>query len=256
MANGDLGNHFETIGALNEAADAFSRMRQDVTTSQHITECGVALANISIQRRDWTMGLNNLGKVLSLQSTDNDGRQLAWTKVAYPVALLGLGHFEDAAKSFLQINSTIPSKSYNSVASPSDIATYAGLLALATMERAKLQERVLDNANFRGFLEHEPYVRKAVSHFVNGRYSNCLETLERYRTDYCLDIYLYKHVASIFSRIRSKCIIQYFIPFSCVSLDSLAGSFAKSEESLEEELAAMIREKSLRARIDAKNKVR
>lgn len=256
MGNEDLGRHFERIGQLPQAAEAYIRMRQDVSTTKHITDCGIHLASVAMQRRDWPIVLTNIGKITGVQGSSEDDKGLqAFTKVISGIALLGMGNFLDAARQLLHVDFAIPPTEYSSLASPNDIAVYGGLLALATMDRAELQRNVLDNQSFRSFLEHEPLVRKAVSSFVNGRYSNCLSILESSRPDYTLDIYLAPHVDEIYSRIRTKCIVQYFIPYSCVTLESLEQAFARPGQSVEDELVAMIRNRSLGARIDAKNKV-
>jgi COP9 signalosome complex subunit 1 len=255
MGHEDLGRHFESIGKLNEAADAYSRMRQDVSTTKHIIDCGMHLVSVSLQRRDWAMALSNIGKITGVQNGEDDKTLQTYFKVVSGLSYLGQGNFLEAAQHFLLADFDVPPSEYSDLASPNDIAVYGGLLALATMDRGELQRRVLENQSFRTFLENEPHIRKAVSFFVNGRYSNCLSILESSRSDFKLDIYLQKHIADIYSRIRSKCIEQYFIPFSCVTLDSLDAAFARPGESVEDELVTMIRSESLKAKIDAKNRV-
>lgn len=255
MGNEDLGKHFESIGKLTEATDAYNKMRHDVSTTKHIFDCGMHLASVAFQRHDWATVLSNVGKIANIQTGDDEQAQQAYTKVASGVALMGLGNYYDAANTLLHTNPNVSPTEYNTVASPNDVAIYGGLLALATMDRKALQARILDNQSFRMFLEHEPHIRKAISLFVNGRYSNCLAILESVRADYLLDIYLQPHIPTIYSRIREKCIVQYFIPFSCVTLDSLDAAFGTPNQSVELELIRMIRDGSLRARIDAKSKV-
>ncbi|KAF4962065.1 hypothetical protein FSARC_9832 [Fusarium sarcochroum] len=255
MGNEDLGMHFEKTGYLDAAAEAYNRMRQDVTTTKHIIDCGMHLVNVYLSRRDWTMVINSLGKITGVQSGEEERFYQPYTKLVSGIALLGLKHYKDAASNFLQVDSALPSTQYNHIASPNDIAIYGGLLALATMERKELQTRVLDNQSFRSFLELEPHIRKAISLFVNGRYSNCLSILESVRNDYLLDIYLQRHISTIYSQIRNKCIIQYFVPFSCVTLESLNQAFATEGESIETELVSMIREGTLKARLDTKNQL-
>ena len=256
MGNEDLGRHFESIGMLQEASEAYARMRQDVSTTKHIIDCGMHLADVALQRRDWTMVLNNVGKIGGVQNSEEEKATQAYTKIVSGISLLGMGHYGDAAQSFLQTDANVSPAEYAGIASPNDVAVYGGLTALATMNRQDLQQRVLENHNFRVFLEHEPHIRKAISLFINGRYSNCLSILESARPDYLLDIHLQKHVPAIYSSIRTKCIVQYFVPFSCVTISCLEAAFAKSGQSIERELAHMIREGSLKARIDGKDKVR
>lgn len=256
MGNEDLGKHFESLGRLNEANEAYGRMRQDVSTPKHIVDCGIHLISVSLQRRDWGMTISHLGKIVGIQANEEDGIARAYTKVVSGIALIGMGHYQDAAKSFLKTDFTVSPATYNTIASSNDVAIYGGLLALATMDRKELQTRVLDNQSFRSFLEQEPHFRKAISMFVNGKYSACLAVLESMRNDLLLDIYLQSHVNKLFSQIRTKCIIQYTVPFSCCTLQSLEAAFGGQGRSIADELVTMIGDGKLKARIDAKNKVR
>ena len=256
MGNEDLGKHYQKIGLLAEAAEAFGRMRHDVTTTKQIMSCGLHLISVSLQRHDWNLVLSNVGKVSGFQQTEEDATTFQpFIKLASGLALLGLGNYKDAARNFMATDLQAPPEGLREIASLNDVAVYGGLLALATMERSELQKRVLENAVFKHALEHEPHIRKAISLFVNGRYSACLEMLESSRADYLLDIYLCKHVSAIFALIRSKCITQYFKPFSCVTLANLEASFARTGESLEDELVGMIKAGTLQARIDSKDRV-
>ncbi|RCI10716.1 hypothetical protein L249_5306 [Ophiocordyceps polyrhachis-furcata BCC 54312] len=256
MGNEDLGKHLESIGKLEEAWDAYMRMRQDVGTTKNVIECGRHLADVAMQRRDWTVVLSTVGKLASVQTSDDDNKPIhAYARVVAGIAHLCTEQYADAANSFLQVDSLIPPAAYAHVASPNDIAIYGGLTALATMERQDLQDRVLHNQAFRTFLELEPNVRKAISLFINGRYSNCLSILQSSRSDHLLDIYLHTQVTALFSKIRSKCIMQYFMPFSCVTIESLDAAFGQPGQSIESELVDMVRNGLLKARIDAKEKL-
>lgn len=217
---------------------------------------GKHIIGISLQRRDWPNALANVNKLIPTNLSDDEQRaHLPYVKMVSGIVNIGSEKYYDAAKSFLDVGDLGVVQNYGDIASPNDIAIYGGLLALASMDRAELQDRVLNNSRFRTFLELEPHIRKAVSMFVNGRYSACLAILEMYRTDYLLDIHLQSHVATIYSQIRSKCIVQYFAPFSCVTLESMNSAFAKPGESLEAELVTMIRNGDLKARINTIDKV-
>ncbi len=250
MGNEEMGKHLEAIGDLNGASEAYSRMRSDVSTAKHIIDLGRHLVNVSLQRRDWAMVSANLMKMAGSQNGEEEKLFNAYVKIAGGIALLGRNKYDEAAASFLQVDASVPFDTYNDTASPNDVAAYGGLLALATMDRENLQTQVIENATFRPFLELEPHIRRAVTQFVSGRYSSCLSILESYRADYLLDIYLQKHVSHIYDEIRKKCIVQYLIPFSCVTLDSMNAAFASPGVSIEEELVTMIRAGVLNARID------
>lgn len=258
MGHEDLGRHLELIGDLQGAADAYNRMRADVSTAKQIEDVGKHMANVSIQRQDWPMVLGSLTKITGAQMEEDKTLQ-PYVQVLQGIAYLGLDKYDEAAGAFLHVDATKDAKEgsgFGTVASANDVAVYGGLLALATMDRNQLQTKVLDNSNFRTFLELEPHIRKAISLFVNGRYSACLSILESYRADYLLDIYLQKHVPTIYGSIRSKCIVQYFTPFSCVTLSSLSDAFALPGQDIQRELIAMIKSGALQARINTIDQVR
>lgn len=255
MGNEDLGKHYESIGDLNKAMDAYTRMRPDISTPKHIVDVGKHLVRVSLQRREWAMAAINVNKMAGNLSADDEKALQPYLKVLHGIALLGQGKYHEAALSFLQTDPAIPNTSYDEVASPNDVAIYGALLALASMDRKDLQLKVLDNTKFRAFLELEPHIRRAVTQFVNGRYSACLAILESYRADYLLDVYLQSHVEKIYEEIRSKCIVQYLIPFSCVTLESMNEAFAAPGQSIEMELVDMIRSGTLQARYNAIDKV-
>ncbi|KAH6624840.1 26S proteasome subunit RPN7-domain-containing protein [Chaetomium sp. MPI-SDFR-AT-0129] len=255
MGNEDLAKHLESIGDLNAAAETYSKMRPDVSTPKQFIDVGKHLVRVSIHRREWAMVGAHLSKLGGSQPAEEERTVQLYLKISQGIALLGHLKFKEAALSFLSADSSIPAATYNELASQSDVASYGGLLALASMDRGELQRNVLDNAVFRTFLEHAPHIRRAVTQFVSGRYSACISVLESYRADYQLDIFLQKHVASIYSRIRSKCIIQYLIPFSCVSLETMNNAFGGPGQDIENELADMIESGALKARINTIDKL-
>jgi len=255
MGNEDLGKHLESIGDLNGAAEAYSKMRPDVSTPKQIVDVGKHLVRVSLQRREWSMVAAHLSKMNSNQTQEDEKTLQPYIKIATGISLLGQERYREAAESILQANSDVAITHYAEIASPSDVAVYGGLLALASMDRKDLQEHVLDNSSFRTFLEREPHIRRAVSQFVNGRYSACLDTLETHRTDYMLDLYLQKHLAKLYAEIRNKCIVQYMIPFSRVKLDTMQAAFGSPDSPIEDELAAMIRAGTLEARINTIDRV-
>jgi COP9 signalosome complex subunit 1 len=255
MGNEDLAKHLESIGDLNAASETYSKMRPDVSTAKQLLDVGKHLVRVSIQRREWDMVSAHLSKMGGAQSAEDEKAVQPYLKIAHGIAFLGREKFKDAALSFLSADSNIPSSTYGELASQSDVAIYGGLLALASMDRNELQTNVLDNAQFRTFLEQAPHIRRAVAQFVSGRYSACIGILESYRPDYLLDIYLQKHIAAIYSQIRSKCIIQYLTPFSCVSLDTMNKAFGGPDQVIEDELANMIQSGALQARINTIDKL-
>ncbi|KAL0473426.1 COP9 signalosome subunit 1 [Neurospora intermedia] len=255
MGTEDLGKHFQSIGDVEAAMDSFWKMRTEVSSTEQLVDIGKLLVRVAIERRDWKSIGSHLKPLNMVNDSDPKAKALkTYSKIANGIAALGQERYKEAAFCFVEASSGVPPEIYNQIASPNDVAIYGGLLALATMDRHELQANLLDNDSFREFLQREPHIRRAITQFVNGRYAACIEILESYRPDYLLDIYLQKHVPKLYADIRTKSIVQYLKPFSCVRLDTMQKAFNGPGPSIEDELFTMIKDGKLNARIDAINK--
>ncbi|GMN61253.1 hypothetical protein TIFTF001_030341 [Ficus carica] len=144
---------------------------------------------------------------------------------------------------------------YNEVIAPQDVATYGGLCALASFDRTELKNKVIDNLNFRNFLELVPEVRELINDFYSSRYASCLDYLGNLKANLLLDIHLHDHVETLYDQIRNKALIQYTHPFVSVDLCMMANALKTSVAGLEKELEALITDNQIQARIDSHNKI-
>jgi COP9 signalosome complex subunit 1 len=273
MGNEDLGNHYCSIGDLNNAVKAYSRMRDYCTTPAHIASTSFRMIQVAIEQGNWLAVQSQVHKIRNLQmKTDDAARNQPKTQAAMGLYQMCTGEYRDAATSFLATDPSL-TDTYNEVLSSNDVAVYGGLCALASMDRHDLQTKVLDNASFRNFLELEPHIRRAISFFCSSKYAQCLDVLEAYRADYLLDIYLQPHVPNLYRRVRTKSIVQYFAPFSRVTLNAMTQTFgttatphqidpasqsngdATQTQPIEEELISLIEKGLLNAKIDLEARV-
>lgn len=264
MGQEDIASHFLSMSALEESSKAYQKMREYCTTPKHIAEMTIKLIFVGISSGQWLSAQSNCHKARALSLKPEDKER--FDPVIYAcsgLAYIGQQDYRIAAQAFTSIGPSFTTDSAlaginfaKQVLTANDIAVYGGLCALASMDRHELQTLVLDNASFRNFLELEPHIRRAISFFCGGKYSQCLGTLEAYRNDYLLDRYLTAHVETLYQLIRTKSIVQYFAPFSRVTLSALAEAFPKpglavtTPEIAEEELIMMIENGFLDARID------
>ncbi|KIX98801.1 uncharacterized protein Z520_05262 [Fonsecaea multimorphosa CBS 102226] len=263
MGNEDLGTHYYTIGDLNNAVKAYSRMRDYCTTTAHITSTAFRIIAVAIEQRNWLAVQSQVQKVKNIQLKPEDmSRNQPKIQAASGLQQMSSFEYREAANSFL---STDPSLGdiYSDVLTSNDVAVYGGLCALASMSRSDLQTKVLENSSFRNFLELEPHIRRAISFFCASKYSQCLEILESHRADYLLDIYLQPLVADIYTKIRTKSIVQYLQPFSKVTLASMERMFGRPSMSngaasggdFLSEIVSLIQDGRLGARIDMEHGV-
>ena len=267
MGFDDLGSHYHRIGDLAKANKAYSQMREFCTTNSHVVIMNMHLINVCIDQRSWFAAQNHVQRVRGaiggqklLEIEKNSAKLVA----AHGLAAMASGNYRDAAIDFIstdprmsqaKLDDPIDEEAYNEVLTPSDIAVYGGLCALATMKRGELQSRVLDNTNFRNYLEMEPHIRRAITYFVSSKYSSCLRILDSYKADYLLDIYLQPHVQTLYYEIRCKSIRDCLAPFSCITLIALAKILNSEEEAIEYEIQQMIKRGQIDARIHSVDRV-
>lgn len=258
MGNEDLGHFFYDTGDYTNSHKSYLKMREHCTSTKHLADMTLRLVYVSMTQKSWMQVQSNLTKVDAAQLKGDEKTKLEpIVSACYGLAHMAMGNFREAAANFC---STAPAYLtaepaanitwQKEVISGNDIAVYGGLCALAAMDRSDLQNKVLANTEFRNFLELEPHIRRAITLFCNSKYSACLEVLEGYRNDYLLDVHLSKVLNTIYSSIRTKSIVQYFIPFSCVTLDEMVSKFPSSGLRIEDELEEMINNGTLDARID------
>ena len=265
MGHDDLGQHYHSVGDLSNAAKAYNGMRQYCISPAHTSIMLLHIIHVSVDQQNWLAVQTNAQKLKALHESDQSARRVAGkVSVALGLAEMASGQYKTAALNFLgadshllqaRLNDPDDEEAYNEVITPNDVAVYGGLCALVSMDRKQLLSNVLENSTFRSYLEMEPHIRRAINLFCTSKYSQCLEVLETCRSDLLLDIYLYRHVAEMFYQIRSKAITQYFIPYSHVTIASLAKTFHVTEMQMESELIDMIGQGKLDAKLDLEKRV-
>ena len=269
MAQEELGIHHFSAGNLTEAAKSFSKMREFCTTQAHLAFMHLRMALVGIAQGNWLSVQNCVTRIQNQPSFPDFSKISPAVKPILGLCAMAAGDYATAAGYFVQTDPAFVAPLEpvagnivlnRAVLSANDCAVYGALTALATFDRSSIQSQLLDSsATFRQFLELEPHLRRAMTSFVSSKYTQCLRTLEQYRADWLCDVYLQRHVENIFTFIRRKCIVEYFKPFSAVTIESMAEAFGsgtgpKDVETMTDELVMMISSRELDARIDAVGK--
>lgn len=251
-AQTELGDFHYDRGDLNSALRCYVRTRDYCSTSDDILQMCLNVIKVSIEMGNYGHVSNYITKA---EQTPNltDKAVIARLKVCTALSNLSNKKYKLTARKFLEVTSDIGN--YSTVMSNQDIAIYAGLCALATFDRSELKTKVIDNNSFKPFLILAPEIRQAINDFYESKYATCLSTLDKLKTNLMLDYHLHEHVVFLFEKIRQRALIQYFSPFNVVDMKTMATAFATSMEALEKEIAILIVENAISARIDSQNKV-
>eukprot|EP00899_Mesostigma_viride_P012739 jgi/Mesvir1/21466/Mv03922-RA.1 len=253
MGHNDLGDHFYQRGDLQNAFKSYVRTRDYCTTGKHIIAMCLNVICVSIELGQFVHVTNYVQKAEQTPETQDVVIQ-AKLRCASGLSHLEAKKYKLAARRFLDTSFEL-GHAYSDVLAPQDVAVYGGLCALATLDRSELKQRAIDNLQFRNFLELVPDVRELIDDFYASRYASCLDYLQKLRPMLLLDIHLHDHVESLYGQIRQRALIQYVTPFTSVDLSIMADAFKTNVAGLEKELAALIMDNQVQARIDSHNKI-
>ena len=135
------------------------------------------------------------------------------------------------------------------------MALYGGLLGMAALDRSELQDLILDSAAFKGRMELVPTLREALRHYVLAEYGPALALLAALRPQLDFDLHLRPHAETLLAMVRDRCVVQYFAPYSKVSLVTMSDCFAVTPEKMEAIVAQLVRTGKIRcARINSLEK--
>ncbi|GJP59065.1 hypothetical protein CLOP_g7143 [Closterium sp. NIES-67] len=247
MGYNDLGDFFYSRGDLQQAFRCYVRTRDYCITSKHtIAMC----LNVIVASVELGHFVNVSNYVQKAERGMTDPIVLAKLRSAAGLASLEGRKYKAAARKFVGASFDMGS-SYSEVIAPQDVAVYGGLCALASFDRAELKSKLIDSVNFRNFLELVPEVRELIYDFYASRYASCLKYLDKLRPVLELDLHLHDHVAALYQQIRQRALIQYTTPFISVDLRTMASAFNTNVAALEKELAALIMDNQVQARIDS-----
>ena len=153
---------------------------------------------------------------------------------------LAEGRYAESAKLFCATSTELTNQ-FSTVLSAEDIALYGALLGLACLNRDHLHTQVIDGP-FKARLELVPSLRDALRHYSLAEYGSCISILQNtVKKDMLLDIHLHSHVDKIMVMIRDRCIVQYFSPYSSVSLEKMGNVFGQSIDDMEKIVANLIK---------------
>jgi COP9 signalosome complex subunit 1 len=256
----DLGDFLYSRGKLAQARGENVTMRDYCSETKHHVSMSMKVVQVCVEASEFTHVENYVHMAENIPDAESQSPlELSYLRCSAGLALLARGRYKDAAHRFLNtpIDTTEDGAAavhalFNDAFCVEDVATYAGLCALATLDRKMLLESVLGSAEFRALLELVPDVRELISDFCATRYTSCLAYLDKLRPDWMMDPFLGRddHVDKLYRRIRSKALVQYVQPFESVNLVRMAAAFKTEVKELEGELFHLIESGSIPARID------
>jgi COP9 signalosome complex subunit 1 len=256
--NNELGSFYLKRGDLQNSLKCFLRARDFCSSPKHVVEMCLNVILVSLETANYSLVAQYVSKaettILSSKKDEIDPLLASKLNVAHGIALLDQKKYKLAAKKFIWTNFNLGT-TYNEVVTPQDIAIYGALMALASFDRSELKQQVMEDSNFKQFIELVPDIHTLLTSFYDSKYSLLLNTLDKLTPLISIDIHLMSHVEGLMKSIRDKALCQYCHPFVSVDMNKMSKTFNTDVAHLEEEVARLIQEKQIKARIDSHNKI-
>uniref|UniRef100_A0A7S2H012 PCI domain-containing protein n=1 Tax=Octactis speculum TaxID=3111310 RepID=A0A7S2H012_9STRA len=247
-----LGEFFYNRGDLNQAMKYFVRTRDYCSTNRHMTDMCLKVIHVSMDVQNYVQMSNHVNKAEHLSDTQADRDLTSKLAAVTALGLLRNKQYKQAARKFLSVGPEL-GDGFNEVIVAEDVATYAGVCALATFERDDLRSLVLQS-DFKNFLDLMPRLRDLIHAMYESRYGAALQILESMRGELLLDIHLKDHVEPLFTMIHDRGLTQYFSPYLSVNLNAMAEAFSRPAEEIEAQVARLIMDGQIKAGIDSQTK--
>lgn len=261
----------DSATSLNTNSIALSSQRTRLVTASRTGGTrtgGTAISSDSITDTSGRGAVDSSGRMVPWQMSDASGttsipiaggqshreamgQARTYLAIATGLVELAARNYRLAAMNFLQISYDHCESPTSGTVTTSDLAYYITLCSLASFDRSELASLVLGNPNLRLLLESEPVCRDILQSFHQANYSICLGHLNKLKNFLLLDLFLADHVPLLCHEIRCRALCQYFSPYSSADLNSIAVAFDTNVTNLENELATLIQDGHIKARIDS-----
>lgn len=138
---------------------------------------------------------------------------------------------------------------------PTDLAYYIALTSLYSLSRKELKSLVLTSSQFKNLMEIVPETTDIIENFLNGKYMEFQKSLSQIQSQLKLDMFFGHKLDHIIMHIRRKALVQYVTPYKVIDLKEIAKEFNLSLELIEYEIAELIVNQKIQAKIDSHSKV-
>eukprot|EP00485_Elphidium_margaritaceum_P007266 CAMPEP_0202703178 /NCGR_PEP_ID=MMETSP1385-20130828/16044_1 /ASSEMBLY_ACC=CAM_ASM_000861 /TAXON_ID=933848 /ORGANISM="Elphidium margaritaceum" /LENGTH=504 /DNA_ID=CAMNT_0049360977 /DNA_START=82 /DNA_END=1596 /DNA_ORIENTATION=+ len=242
------------IGNFNTAISRYIEAKSYAGDSQMLLDINLKIMVTSIRQGQFGHVKGEASHALASEDIFKDNKLRS--KVLCCLALYNLynGRYDMAVHNLIDCHFSVYS-AFPEVLSGADIALYGGLCALASFTRMQLKKRVLDNSEFKRFLELQPKVGALIQGFYDSEYGKVMSGLNGLRNDIIMDLYLFPRVDHLLTAIRGKALVQYFSPYSAMDINKMASSFKVPVPEMEQELSVCIGDGHIKAKIDSHNKI-
>jgi len=200
----EIGDYHVKSGNLQLAVKFYARARPYCTSSDNVINMFRNLIRVSIYMANWWHVLSYIDEAKQYASGfQNLEREVpASLSCAAGLANIGLKIYKTAAHCFLL--TPFDQYDYDKIVAPQDVAYYAGLCGLATLELEMLELGCLNSETFKPFFSLSHKMWELLANFISGNVDQCVKLLHEIEGHVRLDVYLAPHVDALYGKIMAR----------------------------------------------------
>jgi COP9 signalosome complex subunit 1 len=233
----------------------YARVFDYCSTPKQMVEVNLAMILVSIENNNYSFASQCIEKAEQRVDASKDKVESAKLKIAQALVLLEQKKYKACAKKLLVEIRPEVADSWREVLTSLDVVVMAAICALASFDRSEVKKYLMDPPHVKVLLEFVPEVRDVINDFYSSRYATCLRALDVIKDSMLLDIFLRPHIAALQDQVRQRALRQYVMPYLSVDMNKMSTAFNTQVPDLEKELAVLIQEGGIVARIDKAKKV-
>eukprot|EP01026_Neomeris_dumetosa_P074899 TRINITY_DN7843_c0_g3_i4.p1 TRINITY_DN7843_c0_g3~~TRINITY_DN7843_c0_g3_i4.p1 ORF type:complete len:451 (+),score=45.50 TRINITY_DN7843_c0_g3_i4:107-1459(+) len=249
-----LGDFYYERGDLQKALKSYTKSQDYCNSANHRLDAQLRIVKVCLELEYYPQCYVHCEK--AFQVVDPEENKVAYSKIqtARGIVALEKEDYKEAALRFCEVQFEMEGQ-YNDIVAGQDVASIAVICGLASFERSQVKQLLLQNTQLKQYLELVPDIRELTSDFFNGRYQSLFTRMFKIKDWLSEDIYLSSHLQKLFVEIRNRAIVQYTQPYVNVDLNVMANAFTTTVDDIEQDLAKLIRNGRIVARIDSQNKI-
>jgi len=254
----DLAEHYERQGNYGVALTKYVEAFECADSPRHIVEIRVRICKAAILGNVWPQVKQHAPSVLE----GNEFRTQIRTGTDKGILMVCLGlyylhkkQYNEAARYFVTNPHKNTANYMTDIISNETIGLYGALCAVVAYNRGEFEDHVIFSKFKQNYLQSSPKALALVQAYHECRYADVTKALKDLEVDIHIDLYLRDQASEIISAVRGKAMVQFFSPFSAMSMERMANAFGVNIKELEKELVICISQGHINAKIDSHNKV-
>lgn len=240
------------IGNKEEAAKAFEAALAKTAGSGPKMDLVFSMLRLDLALGDWAGYKKELDKAWDLCGKGGDWERKNKLKVYQAVYLMATRQCKPAAEMFLNSIATFTA---TELLSYEMCVFYTVALAVISLDRPALMANVVENPEILAAIDAIPHLKDLLMSLCQCQYKAFFTALASISETINADMLLHPHYRYYLKEARVVVYGQYLQSYKSVKMDAMASTFGVSVDFLDEELAHLIVEGRLPAKLDRVDRV-